>query len=159
MTEEILKAIPIYITCLFKFIFGPVMGYGIGLHLVTTIVTTILGMMTSVVGFTYFGNWLRLKILKRILRKQKTFNAVNRRAVKIRTTLGLAGIAILTPLILTPIGGTLLAVSIGAPKERILLYMLLSASVFAIIFSSAIYILGDNVLPDFIKPDIDLNEF
>lgn len=157
MAEEILKAIPIFVTCLFKFIFGPVMGYGIGLHLVTTILTTILGTMTSVVAFTYFGSWLRLRVLKRILKTRKTFNSTNRRAVKIRTTFGLAGIAILTPLILTPIGGTLLAVSIGASKERILLYMLLSATVFAVLFSVAIYSLGNNVLPDFLKPDIDYN--
>lgn len=157
MTEELLKAIPIYLTCLFKFIFGPVAGYGVGLHLVTTIITTILGMMTSVVAFTFFGNWIRVKILKRILRKQKVFNPSNRRAVRIRTSLGLAGIAILTPLILTPIGGTLLAVSIGAPKERILIYMLLSATVFAVLFSVAIYSLGHSVLPDFIRPDVEIN--
>jgi hypothetical protein len=152
MIEEILKAVPIYISCLFKFIIGPVVGYGAGLHLVTTILVTVSGMMTSVVGFTFFGNWLRTKILKRLLKNRKKFNAGNRRAVRIRTTLGLAGIAILTPLILTPILGTILAVSIGAPKERILLYMFISASVFAVLFSVAIYSFGHNVLPDFVKP-------
>ncbi|MDH4058939.1 MAG: hypothetical protein OEU76_09245 [Cyclobacteriaceae bacterium] len=138
---------------MFKFIFGPIAGYGAGLHLVTTILVTILGMMTSVVAFTFFGNWLRKKVLTRWIRNRKKFNPGNRRAVRIRTTFGLVGIALLTPLILTPIGGTLLAVSLGASKERILLYMLISASVFAILFSVAIYSFGDSVLPDFIRPD------
>ena len=154
MIEEILKAVPIFISCLFKFIFGPVVGYGVGLHIITTIVTTVLGMMTSVVAFTFFGNWLRTKVLARWLRNRKKFNPGNRRAVKIRTTFGLTGIAILTPLLLTPIGGTLLAVSIGAPKERILLYMFVSGTVFAILFSVAIYTLGETVVPEFIRPDI-----
>lgn len=152
MVEEILKAIPIYISCLFKFIIGPVAGYGVGLHLITTIIATVLGMMTSVIAFTYFGNWLRTKVLIRWTRNWKKFSKGNRRAVKIRTTIGLAGIAILTPLLLTPIFGTILAVSIGAPKERIILYMFISATVFAILFSVAIYSFGNSVLPGFVKP-------
>ncbi len=152
MTEEILKAIPIYISCLFKFIIGPVAGYGVGLHIVTSILVTVLGMMTSVIAFTFFGTWLRTRVLMRWIKNRKKFNPGNRRAVKIRTTLGLAGIAVLTPLILTPIFGTILAVSIGAAKEKILLYMFISAVVFAIVFSVAIYSFGNNVIPQFIRP-------
>ncbi|MCU0399260.1 MAG: hypothetical protein MUC73_14300, partial [Cyclobacteriaceae bacterium] len=61
----------------------------------------------------------------------------------------LAGIALLTPILFTPIGGALIAVSLGAPKYRILLYMLISASVFAILFTILIYSLGESVLPYF----------
>jgi hypothetical protein len=39
-----------------KFIFGPVGGYGVGLHPITTIITTVAGMMTVVFLFTFFGN-------------------------------------------------------------------------------------------------------
>lgn len=152
MTEEILKAIPIYISCLFKFILGPVVGYSVGLHIVTTILVTVLGMMTSVIAFTFFGTWLRIKVLSRWLRNRKKFSSGNRRAVRIRTTLGLAGIAVLTPLILTPILGTILAVSIGASKERILLYMFISSVVFGVLFSVVIYSFGNNVLPPFLSP-------
>lgn len=152
MIEEILKAVPIYISCLFKFIFGPLGGYGVGLHLITTIVVTVGGMMTSVIAFTYFGNWLRTKVLARWMRNRKKFSAGNRRAVRIRTTLGLAGIALLTPLLLTPIGGTLLAVSIGAPKRRILLYMFVSALFFGVLLSLAVYSFGKSVVPQWIRP-------
>jgi hypothetical protein len=146
MTEEILKAIPIYISSLFKFIVGPVAGYGAGLHIITTILVTFLGMMTSVVAFTFFGEWLRMKLLKKWISKQKKFSPRSRRVVVIWRKFGLAGIAILTPLLLTPIGGTLIAVSFGAPKKYILLYMLISAGVFSGLFAVVIYSLGDNVV-------------
>jgi len=152
MTEEILKALSIYTLCLFKFIVGPIAGYGAGLHIITTIITTILGMMTSVVAFTYFGDWLRAKVLKRWIANRKKFSPGNRRAVRIWKRFGLIGVAVLTPLLLTPIGGTVIAVGFGAPKEKILLYMLVSATVFAILFSVAIYGFGEAVVPEPLRP-------
>jgi hypothetical protein len=156
MWEEILRAVPIYLLCTLKVIFGPTMGYAMGLHFLTTVITTVAGMMTSVVAFTYFGNWLRMKILKRWISKQKKFSPNNRRIVTVWKKFGLAGIAILTPLALTPIGGTILAVSLGAPKEKIILYMFISASLFAVVFSGAIYLFGNNVLPEFLRPQLTL---
>lgn len=152
MWEEIVKAFSIYLLCTLKVIFGPTLGYAAGLHLITTIMATVAGMMTSVIAFTYFGEWLRLKILKRWIRAQKNFTPGRRRIVLVWKKFGLAGIALLTPLALTPIGGTILAVSFGAPKEKIIWYMFISASLFAVVFSSLIYLFGDNVLPGFIKP-------
>lgn len=152
MWEEILKAFSIYLLCTLKVIFGPTLGYASGLHLITTIIITIAGMMTSVVVFTYFGEWLRLKILKRWIRVRKNFTPNRRRIVTVWKKFGLLGIAVLTPLGLTPIGGTLIAVSFGAPKEKIIWYMLISAAVFAIVFSSLIYLFGNNVLPEWMRP-------
>jgi len=152
MWEEILKAFSIYLLCTLKVIFGPTLGYAAGLHLITTIVATIAGMMTSVIVFTYFGEWLRLKIVTRWIRVSKNFTPGRRRIVTVWKKFGLFGIAVLTPLGLTPIGGTLLAVSFGAPKEKIIWYMLISATVFAIVFSSLIYLFGNSVLPEWMRP-------
>ena len=153
MVEELIKALPIYISCLFKFIVGPIVGYGVGLHIITTIFTTVLGMMTSVVAFTFFGDWLRTKVLKRWIANRKKFSRGNRRAVRIWQRFGLVGVAILTPLLLTPIGGTLIAVGFGAPRDKILFYMFISASVFAVLFSVAIYSFGEAAIPDVIRPE------
>jgi hypothetical protein len=150
MLEEILKAVPVYFACMLKFILGPLGGYGAGLNLVTTILTTVLGMMTVVLLFTFFGNWIREKVFHRFVRK--TPYVPNPRYAAIWKKYGLPGVALLTPLILTPIGGTLLAVSSGSPKEKIIFYMFVSASVWSVIFSMAIYFFGNEVLPDFIKP-------
>ena len=62
MLQEILRAIPVYFSCMLKFIFGPAGGYAVGLHPVTTIVTTVLGMMTVVFALTFFGNWIRAAV-------------------------------------------------------------------------------------------------
>jgi membrane protein DedA with SNARE-associated domain len=151
MWEEILKAIPVYFASMFKFILGPFGGYTAGLNLLTTILCTVFGMMTVVFVLTYFGDWFKQKVLLRLFRNKNKFSDSNRRFIKIWSKYGLAGVALLTPIILTPIGGTLLAVSSGSPKDKIIFYMFLSASFWAVIFSMSIYFFGNEVLPDFIR--------
>ena len=152
MWEEILKAIPVYFSCMFKFILGPIGGYAAGLNLLTTILTTVFGMMTVVFAFTYFGNWIREKVLYRFMKKPAKFSARNKKFTTIWKKYGLPGVALLTPIILTPIGGTLLAVSSGSAKEKIIFYMFISAAVWSVVFSVTIYFFGKQVLPDFVKP-------
>lgn len=148
MNEELLKIIPIFFLTMLKVFFGPTLGYAAKLHIVTTILVTISGMMASVVLFTFFGTWLREKILHRFQKKnQKKFTPSKRKIVSLWKKYGLVGVAVLTPLLLTPIGGTIVAVSFGSPKHKILLYMLISATVFAIGMSYAIYEFGDYVMP------------
>jgi membrane protein DedA with SNARE-associated domain len=126
-------------------------GYAAGLELVTTILATVAGMMTVVLSFTYAGNWFREKVIKRFFGKRKKFSESNRKFTKIWKKYGLVGVAALTPIILTPIGGTILAISSGSPKEKIILFMFVSASVWAIIMSVAVYYFGNEFLPDFVK--------
>jgi hypothetical protein len=139
---------------MFKFILGPLGGYATGLNLITTILTTVSGMMTVVFLFTFFGNWIRDKVLIRFIRKKNRgkVKVVNPKLALIWKKYGLPGVALLTPIILTPIGGTLLAVSSGSPKDKIIFYMFISAAVWSVIFSMAIYFFGKQILPDFIKP-------
>ena len=151
MWEEIQKAIPVYFSSMIKFVFGPVGGYAVGLKLITTILVTVAGMMTDVLLFTYAGNWIREKVFTRFFGKRKKFSERSRKFVTIWKKYGLVGVAALTPLILTPIGGTLLAVSSGSPKEKIIFLMFVSASVWSVVFSVAIYFFGNEILPDFVK--------
>lgn len=134
MWEEILKAIPLYLLTTLKVVFGLFGGYAAGLNIFTTMFITFAGMMTSVVVITFFGN---------ILQKGYFKNWFARREEKARNSkwkrYGLAGIAILTPLLLTPIGGTLLAIVGGYPRARIVLYMIVSASIFSILATLGIY--------------------
>lgn len=152
MWQELLKAIPVYFSSMLKFIFGPLGGYGVGLHLITTILTTVAGTMTVVFMFTFFGDWIRTRIFGRFRKKKINL----KRAAKLEMIwkrYGLVGVALLTPVILTPIGGTLLAVSSGSPREKIIFYMFVSASFWAVVISSAIYFFGDEVLPEFLIPE------
>lgn len=141
MLQELLRALPVYFSSMLKFIFGPAGGYAVGLHLATTIVTTVAGTMTVVVVLTYFGNWMRNTVFSRFPRRKllKPSPFLDR----IWKRYGLVGIAALTPLLLTPIGGALLAVGTGSPREKILIYMLISSSVWATAISTAIYLLGN----------------
>ena len=122
-----------------------------GLQLVTTILVTVAGMMTVVLSFTYAGAWLKERVIHRFFGKRKTFSQNTRKFVRIWKKYGLAGVALLTPVLLTPIGGTLLAVSSGSPKEKIILFMFVSASVWSVVFSVAVYFLGNEFLPEFVK--------
>jgi membrane protein DedA with SNARE-associated domain len=150
MTNEILKAIPVFLSSALKFILGPIEGYFAKLHFITTIFATVGGMMLSVVAFTYFGDWLRRGLLKRFFQKKDD----QKPHTKFRDFIkkyGLAGVAFLTPVFLTPIGGTIIAVGLGKPKNKILIFMLISAVGWALVFTSIIYLLGRIDLPDILK--------
>lgn len=68
MWEEILKAVTlVLLPSALKFFFGPLGGYAAKLHIITTMIGTVAGMMTSVVAFTYFGDWLRDRVINKIL--------------------------------------------------------------------------------------------
>lgn len=149
MWDDILKVIPVYFSSMFKFILGPVGGYAAGLTLMTTILVTVAGMMTVVLLFSFFGDFMR-RLLLRIRTKRKLFSS-RRKVVIIWQKYGLLGVAILTPVILTPIGGCLLAISFGTPKEKLIFYMFVSAAFWSVLFSSLIYFFGNEVLPDVIR--------
>jgi membrane protein DedA with SNARE-associated domain len=150
MWEEIAKAIPVALGSALKFILGPIAGVAARLHILTTIIATVVGMMASVTAFTYFGEWIRTHVLDRFFKKRKK-RSTHPKLQELWKKFGLAGIAALTPLILTPIGGTLLAVSSGSPRKKIIVYMAISAVAWAIIFSAVLYLFGRKVLPEWVK--------
>ena len=152
MAEEILKAIPVFLACMVKFILGPTLGFASRLHFLTTVLVTVGGMMTVVVAFTYFGEWIRAKVLDRLFERKKSSPTDDTKSASMWKKYGLSGIALLTPLILTPLGGTLLAVSSGAPREKIIFYMFISAAAWSLIFTGIIYFIGREALPEFVKP-------
>ena len=148
MGEELSKALGVFLLSMLKFILGPITGFSAKLHFITTVIATIAGMMVSVAAFTYFGEWIKAKVIDKIFKRKK-------KPAKARSAFwskyGLTGVALFTPVFLTPIGGTILALSMGYPKEKILFYMLISACAWAVIFSSIIYFVGAEVLPGFIQ--------
>ncbi|PWJ43733.1 small multi-drug export protein [Sediminitomix flava] len=150
MIAQLLKYLSVVTGSMFKFVFGPITGLGMELHIIETITFTIVGMMMSVLILTLAGPVVRNKIIHRLIgKKRKIFSSRNRKAVKIWRSYGMFGVAFLTPLLLTPIGGTLVAVSFGERKIRIISYMFISAVVWSIIITSFFYFLGEEfgVLP------------
>lgn len=152
MWEEIARAVPIFFSSMFKFILGPMGGYLAKLNMVTTILVTVAGMMTVVLAFAFFGDLIRKKIIPRFFKPRKRFTEKNRKFVVFWRKYGLVGVAALTPVLFTPIGGALLAVSFGSPRDKLIIYMFISASVWSVVLTFIIYLFGNSVLPDFMKP-------
>lgn len=146
MWEEILKAFSVYLSSMIKFVFGPIGGRAAGLHIITTMIVTVAGMMTVVTAFTYFGEFIREKIIHRFFRKKESVEKPPKKRHALFVKYELAGIAFLTPILLTPIGGTLLAVSVSSNREKIILFMLISGCAWSVIFTSAVYFGYDAVM-------------
>lgn len=139
MIENILTLLGIYFLCWFKFLAGPVLGSAAGYTVLENVLVTIAGMMTSVLIFTLLGSKIKALIERNFRRKPKLiFSPKNRRIVHLWRKYGEIGIAFLTPLLFTPIGGTLIMVSFGVKKRHIYLHMLWSASLWAVVLSLSI---------------------
>src|SRR5690606_27121551 len=128
MAEVLATYFSIYILSSGKFIAGPLTGLATGTGILETCIFTVLGMMTSVFLFSYFGKFLRERFLKKWFAKKKKFSRKNRRFVTIWKRYGLFGIAFLTPVLFSPIGGAVLISSLGgmSHKKKIFAYMLFS---------------------------------
>ncbi len=150
MVEELVKAVPVYFSSMLKFIFGPLGGYMAGLNIITTMIVTVAGTMTVVFAFAFFGDFLKQRLLKTFFQNEKKFTERNRRFIRIWRKYGLPGVALLTPVLLTPIGGTILAVAFGTPRNKLILSMLISASIWSVVLTTVIYFFG-NILPDFMQ--------
>lgn len=138
MVEYILTFSGIYFLCLFKFIAGPVLGNAAGYSLLETVLVTVSGMMTSVFFFTYLGEWIKRNWTIKVRTNPRRFSKRTRNIVNIWQKFGVWGIAALTPLLLTPIGGTIILTSFGISKRRIIFSMLVSGIFWALIFGSTI---------------------
>lgn len=122
-----------------KFIGGPLAGIALQLTWIETAICTTIGMMLSVIAVTYAGKGLQRLIQGFRKTKPKRFTSRTRLAVRVWRRFGMAGIALLTPLVLTPIGGTILAVAFRVRSGLILLYMLISAAFWAVVQTIALY--------------------
>ncbi len=139
MMENILTLLGIYFVSWFKFIAGPVLGSAAGYSVWENVLVTVAGMMTSVIIFTLIGSKIRKLIEVKFKRNPKLiFSKKNRRIVQLWRKYGEIGIAFLTPIILSPVGGTLIMVSFGVKKRHIYFHMLWSASLWAVVISLSI---------------------
>lgn len=138
MIEYMITFFGIYLMSLLKFVSGPVLGKLAGYSLVEIMLVTVMGMMSSVLAFTFLGEWIKKEWDRKFKKKQLIFSRRNRRIVKIWQKSGAAGVALLTPVILTPIGGTLVMTSFGVPRNIIIIYMFISSIVWSFVLGASI---------------------
>lgn len=137
--ESFLTLLGIYFLCWFKFLAGPVLGSAAGYSVIQNILITIAGMMTSVLIFTLLGSKVKALFGGNFQRRPKLiFSKKNRQIVHLWRKYGEIGVAFFTPLLFTPIGGTLIMVSFGVKKRHIYLHMLWSACLWAVVLSLSI---------------------
>lgn len=152
MIEYVIKASVIYLATLFKFIAGPVLGLAAGFSAFEILIITVLGMMTTVVSITLLGDWFRANWKFGVTQKRKVFSPKTRRIVSIWKKYGVFGVAALTPLLLTPVGGTVIMNAFNVKKEKIFLYMFVSALFWGVVFSFSIqYILDIPFFGDLLR--------
>jgi uncharacterized membrane protein len=122
-----------------KFVAGPLTGFGLGLSMLETIVCTWIGMMFTVTVMLTIGRFLVQQIARFRDQKPKLFSGRVRYAVSIWQRFGIKGIAVMTPLLFTPIGGSLLALSFKVPTPRVLFFMAISGIFWSVIFTVMFY--------------------
>lgn len=128
MLEKVVPYLTVILCSGFKYALGPVMGKIFSLSNVEIILLMIVGMMLCVILLTTLVGDLFYGFLKRTLfRNTKTFSPKTRNIVRVWNKRGLIGIAFLTPVLFSPVGGCLIAISFGEDKKKIILYMFLSA--------------------------------
>ena len=133
------KYISVALASMIKFVAGPVTGVALGLEWWETALFTVVGMMLSVVIFLFLGTAIQHLISRYCQQKPRLFSKRTRLAVKVWKKSGMTGIAILTPLLFTPIGGTLIAVSFKVPRFTIIAQMLLWGVILGVIITLVVY--------------------
>ena len=139
MGALLLKYMTVFLSSMVKFVAGPLTGLATGLSYVETALFTALGMMATVILFTLIGKPLRAFLKRTLWKNSKRFTKRNRQFIFIWRKWGVFGVSFLTPLILTPIGGALLANLFGGPKKQIIVYMLISAFFWGFAISGIIF--------------------
>lgn len=148
VAAEILKYISVFLLSMVKFFGGPLAGVSMGLSFWATIGLTVAGMMTSVIIFSGIGTLFSKWYAQQQRQKQKpVFTKKNRRLVRVWQRFGMGGIAFLTPILLTPIIGTVVATVLGAPQRHILVHMLWSALLWGVTLTFLVTQVGDLNLP------------
>ncbi len=143
LVEDILKYVTVFLLSMIKFVGGPLFGIKTGISVLKTALFTSLGMMSSVALFTTFlGDRFHGWMMRLFNKNPRLFTKNNRKKVKMWRLYGLKGVAFLTPLIFSPIGGTMLANSFGESKKRIILYMFVSSVFWALTMSFVFWFLG-----------------
>ena len=129
------KYITVALASMLKFVGGPLAGMALKLNWQETAICSVIGMMASVLLVLFAGTAIN-QIMRRYRKvTPRLFTKRTRMAVRIWQRAGLAGIAALTPILLTPIGGTALAISFKVPVLRIIIAMLISGALWGVVIS------------------------
>ncbi|WP_339606943.1 hypothetical protein [uncultured Roseivirga sp.] len=138
MLEKVFTYFGIYLLACLKSILPPLLGPNVGMSPLEIIIITMAGLMTSVVLFSFLGEKIKKNVLPIFIRKKGKFSPQSRRMVKIWTKYGIIGTCFLTPLILSPVGGSLLVSTVGAPRKQVFFYMFIFGLFWSIVWTFSV---------------------
>lgn len=138
MLEKVLTYLGIYLLACLKSILPPLLGPAAGMSPLEIIIITMSGLMTSVVLFSFLGEKIKKNVLPIFIRKKGKFSPQSRRMVRIWTKYGIIGTCFLTPLILSPVGGSLLVSTVGAPRKQVFFYMFIFGLFWSVVWTFSV---------------------
>lgn len=142
MLERVLDYAAVYFGSMFKFLLGPTTGTLNDLSVWETALFTALGMFTTVFLVSLLKDEWRHQLVWKFKRDKRLFTRKNRRLVRIWSRFGMQGIAFLTPILLMPIGGAIIALSFGGSRTKMYKYMAFSFVFWSLVGSLAFHYLG-----------------
>ena len=141
---DILGIVGIWLLSTVKFVFGAVpLALSLGFSFWQTIVVTCSGGFVGVLLFVNLSEWIINKLKERKLKKnaaanshKKFFTRRNKLIVIVKRKFGLAGIALMTPFLLSIPLGCFVAVRYFHHKNKIIFYMFMSIVFWSVSISS-----------------------
>jgi hypothetical protein len=128
MWVKTIQYVTVIMASSFKYAAGAFSAKWFNLSIAETVILMVIGMMLAVTLLTtLFGDIFYGFLKKTVFKNTKVFSDKSRRIVKVWSKWGLLGIAFFTPILFSPVGGTLIAISFGEHKNRIIGYMFASA--------------------------------
>ena len=139
--ELLLKYLAVFFMAMAKIAVAPGIGESYGLSFIETCILTTLGATFSAVVIMCGGDKLREILNEKVPQKKdkKVFTKRSRLIVKVWRKYGLQGIAFLTPILLSPLGGPIIASVLGAPIGKTILYIFLSCLFWVPITTAVVY--------------------
>jgi len=143
--ELLLKYLAVFFASMAKILLGPIIGEESGLSFTESCIFTLLGASFSAILIMYGGEKVREILNEKIPQKKdkKVFTKKSRLIVKVWRKYGLYGIAFLTPVLLSPLGGPIIASVLGAPIGKTVRYIFVSCLFWVPITTAAVYGLFD----------------
>jgi len=143
--ELLLKYLAVFFGSMAKILLGPAIGEKSGLSFIETCIVTTLGATFSAIAIMYGGEKLREILNEKVPQKKdkKVFTKRSRLIVKVWRRYGVYGIAFLTPVLLSPLGGPIIASVLGAPVGKTIRCIFISCLFWVPLTAAVVYGLFD----------------
>lgn len=141
---NLFKILSVALTCSFAFKFGfPATYVVMDHHFLKVILVSCSGGVAGNIFFTYLSAAIikaihNFRLKKHLIHTRKIFTPFNKRVIKVKQKFGLAGIAFITPILLSTPIGAYLAERFFKNKRKIILYLSAATVIWSLILYAAL---------------------